>query len=280
MQNYGLKALGGGAGLRHKHFQEILDKNPPFNWFEVISEDFMGYGGHEKEVLQEIRSRYPIIGHGVCMSLGSTDPLDMEYLRNLRAFLDEIDSPWTSDHLCYTMIDHTNLNELIPVPFTQEAVDNIASRLKVIQDTLERPFLVENVTRYITVSDREMSELEFICKVLEEGDCGLLLDVTNVHLNAEYHGYDAYEFISSLPLERIGQMHLAGSEPGEDGEIIDSHDAPVPPEVWELFKHTIALTGPSSVLVEWDNHLPPVETLLEETQIADRTMAEVLENAA
>ena len=240
----------------------------------------MGFGGRDRECLLEIRKHYPIIGHSVCTSLGSTDPLDMEYLANLKQFLDDIGSPWTSDHLCFTMVDHTNLNELVPLPFTEEAVANVVSRLKVIQDVLERPFMVENVTRYITVSDREMSEAEFICQVVERSGCGLLLDVTNVHLNSLFHGYDAYEFIKSLPLHKVGQMHLAGSSPDEDGEIIDSHDAPVSPVVWDLFKKTIAFTGRTSVLVEWDRSLPPVEQLLEETKLADAAMDEVLGEGA
>lgn len=280
MQNFNLNPLGGGAGLRHAHFKEIIEKKPPFNWFEIITEDFMGYGGWEKEALFEIRKEYPIIGHGVCMSVGSTDPLDMQYLKNLKAFLDELDVPWASDHLCYTMVDHTNLNELIPLPFTQEAVNNCAERIRVAQDILERPFMVENVTRYITVSDREMSESEFICAVLEKANCGLLLDVTNVHLNSLFHGYDALGFIKSLPLERVGQMHLAGWEEMDDGTIIDSHDAPVPEEVWNLFKETIALTGPTSVLVEWDNQLPSVERLYKETEMADSIMGIQKEEAA
>lgn len=273
MRNFGLPAMGGGAGLRHEHFDQILNKKPPFRWFEIISEDFMGYGGVVRETLEEIRKNYPIIGHGVEMSIGSTDPLNMEYLKNLRAFLDAIDSPWTSDHLCFTMVDHTNLVDLIPLPFTREAVEHVANRIKIAQDVLERPFLVENVTRYVTVSDREMSEAEFLSSVVETANCGILLDVTNVHLNSKFHGYDALAFIKSLPLERVGQMHLAGWDPMEDGEVIDSHDAPVPPEVWTLFEQTIALTGPTSALIEWDNQLQSVERLLEETKMADQLMA-------
>jgi len=280
MKNYGLEPLGGGAGLRHGHFDEVIEKKPPFKWFELISEDFLGFGGREKEVLQELLREYRLIAHGVCMSIGSTDPLDMEYLKSLRAFIDEIDSPWASDHLCFTMVDHTNLNDLIPLPFTKEAVENTVQRIKVVQDVLEKPFLVENVTRYVTVSDREMSESEFISSIIEQADCGLLLDVTNVFLNAGFHGYDAYEFIKSLPLERVGQMHLAGWEPEKSGKVIDSHDAPVPPEVWDLFKKTVALTGPTSVLIEWDESLPPVERLLEETVMADDAMKEVFQKAA
>lgn len=280
MKNYNLPALGGGAGLRHAHFQSIIDSKPDFSWFEVISEDFMGFGGWEREAVMEIKKHYPLIGHGVCLSVGSTDPLDMEYLKNLRIFLDEIDSPWASDHLCFTMVDHTNLNELIPIPFTNEAVQNCAERIQIVQDVLERPFLVENVTRYITVSDREMSEVEFISEVLEKANCGLLLDVTNVHLNAQYHDYDAYEFISALPLERVGQMHLAGSKPLASGEIIDSHNAPVSKETWDLFEHAIRLVGNTSVLIEWDNDLPSVDALLAETKLADQHIERTLQKAA
>ncbi len=267
MKNFNLKPLGAGAGLRHEHFSEVLTNSPPFNWFEIILENFMGVGGYTKRSFEAIKSKYTIIPHGVCLSIGSTDPLDMNYLKRVKLFLDDINAPWTSDHLCFTMVDHTNLNELIPIPFTKESLNNVIERVKIVQDVFERPFLLENVTRYLTVSDREMSEGEFISSILEHANCGLLLDVTNVYLNSLYHGYDSFEFISSLPIERVGQIHLAGWEE-EDGKIIDSHDAPVPEPVWALFQKTIALTGPTSVLIEWDSQLPSVQRLLQETEMA------------
>lgn len=275
MNNFNLQPLGAGAGLRSEHFDEILSKSPPFNWFEIITENFFGFGGYVKEVFDEIRSRYLIIPHGVCLSIGSTDPLDFDYLRKLKFFLDEIHAPWTSDHLCFTMVDHTNLNELIPLPFTKECAKNVISRARAVQDFLERPLMLENVTRYITVSDREMSEAEFISSIVEKADCGILLDITNVHLNSLFHGYNSFEFIKSLPLGRVGQIHLAGWEPDKEGQIIDSHDAKVPVEVWELFRKTIAITGPTSALVEWDAQLPEVKYLLGEAQEADRIFQEV-----
>jgi len=275
VRNYNLPALGGGAGLRHDHFEAILKDRPPFKWFEIISDDFMDHGGYARDTLRKIREFYPIISHGVCLAIGSTDPLDRDYLKRLKVFLDELDVPWTSDHLCFTMVDHTNLFDLIPLPFTTEAVDNVVERVKIVQDIVNRPFLLENVTRYITVSDREMSELDFMKEIISRSGCGLLLDVTNVHLNSKFHGYDAWEFIKGLPLECVGQIHLAGWVPGEDGSIIDSHDGPVDPEVWDLFRKTISLTGPTSVLVEWDNLLPPIDRLLEETKMADEVMAQV-----
>ena len=276
MRNFGLPALGGGAGLRHEHFKQIIDEQPAFKWFEVISENFLEVGGYARECFEEISRHYPVIPHCVGLSVGSTDALDMERLNKLRQFVEQLDAPWTSDHLCFTMIDHSNLEDLIPLPFTTDAVNNVVDRIKCIQDTGGRPFLVENVTRYVTVSDREMGEAEFIARVLEGANCGLLLDITNVQFNSKFHGYDAMDFIQSLPLERVGQIHLAGWEELEDGTAIDSHDAPVPPEIWELYRKTLQLTGPTSVLVEWDAELPPVERLLKEAQMADELMQQEL----
>ena len=275
MRNFNLPVLGGGIGLRHKYFEEILEKRPRCNWLEIIIDDFVGEGGRDVGYLHKIREHYPIIGHGVCCSLGSTDPLDIPYIKRLKTVLDSIDSPWFSDHLCFTMVDHTNLNDLIPLPFTSEAVDNVVNRIKIIQDIIERPFLVENVTRYLTVSSREMNEHEFLAAVLEGADCGLLLDVTNIYLNAHFHHYDPIAFIKSIPHHRIGQMHLAGWTPADDGTVIDSHDAPVTPDVWNLFRDIIRITGPSAVLVEWDNALPPLERLLAEAAAADQALIEV-----
>lgn len=276
MKNYNLPSLGGGAGLRYEHFDQILEKKPPFKWFEIITEDFLGHGGRVRKIFDQIRETYTIIPHGVTMSVGSSDPLNMEFLKKLKEFADQIKAPWVSDHLCFTMVDHTNLLDLIPLPFTQETVQHIAKRLRIIQDVLEKPFLIENVTRYVTVSDREMSESEFLSEILERSGCGLLLDVTNVHLNGKFHHYDPFEFIKSIPYNRVGQIHLAGWEPDSDGAIIDSHDAPVPPEVWSLYRKVIELIGPTSTLIEWDSSLPPVERLLQETQMADKLMNEVL----
>ena len=271
--NFGLQPLGGGAGLRHEHFNSIIQTKPDLGWFEVISEDFIDVGGSVLEALKEIRKSYRIIGHGVCLAIGSTDPLNMPFLKKLKAFLNQIESPWASDHLCFTMVDHTNLNDLCPLPFTKECVKNCVERIRIIQNELERPFLIENITRYITVSDREMNEVDFICEILEGANCGLLLDVTNVLLNGRFHGFDPFEFISDLPLNRVGQMHLSGWNSSRS-TIIDSHDAPVPDEVWELFRKTIALTGPTSVLVERDANLPALSELVKEANTADTVMWE------
>jgi len=275
VRNCNLPALGGGAGLRHEHFDEIIATRPPFNWLEIISDDFMDFGGYSRDRLRQICELYTVVSHGVCLAIGSTDPLDRDYLRRMKGFCREIGSPWTSDHLCFTKVDHTNMLDLMPLPFTRETVRHVVERIRIVQQELELPFLLENITRYVTVSDREMSEAQFISEIVEQAECGLLLDVTNVHLNSKFHGYDALEFISSLPLARVGQIHLAGWVPDESGAVIDSHDGPVDPAVWELFRSTIEKTGPTSVLVEWDNLLPPVSRLLAEAQMADRMMQDI-----
>lgn len=266
-----LPALGGGIGLRHTYFDEIIRTKPSVNWFEVISEDFIDVGGRFREQLLEIRKSYPIIGHGVCLALGSTDPLNMPFIKRLKVFLDEINSPWASDHLCFTMVDHTNLNDLCPLPFTEECVKNCVERIKIIQSELQRPFLIENITRYVTVSSREMNEVEFISRILEEADCGLLLDITNVFLNGKFHKFEPLEFIKELPLNRVGQIHLSGWDSSRD-KVIDSHDAAVPNEIWELFQNTIQLIGPNSVLIERDGKFPPLNELVSEAAEANDRM--------
>ena len=272
MHNFGLKPLGAGIGLRHSHFSSILEQQPDVSWFEIISEDFLNQGGPAIKQFWEIAERYPIVAHGVCLSIGSTDPLNFDYLKNYRNFLSKINSPWASDHLCFTMIDHSNLNELIPLPFTEEAVNNVISRLRIVQEELQRPFLLENVTRYLTPSDREMNEIEFISRILDGANCGLLLDITNVYLNSIFHKFDPWEFIQALPIHRVGQIHIAGYEPDTSGNLIDSHDAPVPSEIWDLLEKTLSLTGPTSILVERDRQLPPLDVLLAEAQQAQVMM--------
>lgn len=274
MRRFQFESLGGGAGLRHQHLSQIILKRPSFNWFEIITEDFIDCSGYVRESFEEICRSYRIIPHGVGLSIGSTDPLDLVFLKRLAKFLDKLNAPWYSDHLCFTAVDHSNLEDLIPLPFTKEAVKHIVERVKVVQGILKRPLLLENVTRYVTVSDRELSESDFISEILEQADCGLLLDLANVYLNSKFHGYDKDQFLRELPLERVGQIHLAGWD-DEDGQVIDSHDAPVPPEVWEFYKSALPLVGPTSVLIEWDKSLPTVERLLQEAQMADKLMREI-----
>jgi hypothetical protein len=269
-----LHAYGAGAGLRRRHFNDVLEQRPKIGWFEVIPENYLDRGGLVSDALTRIGRHYPLIAHGVSLSIGSTDPLDLKHLAKLRAFCDRIGSPWFSDHLCFTMVDHVNLNDLIPLPFTREAARNVVERVRVVRDIVERPFLLENVTYYMTVSKSEMSESQFIGEILDQADCGLLLDVSNVLLNSINHGFDPIEFLDALPLERVGQLHLAGFE--QDGDILlDTHATPVADETWALYREVLKRIGPTSALVEWDSEIPSLERLLQEADMAQRLMDEV-----
>jgi uncharacterized protein len=269
-----LPALGAGIGLRRQHFTEIIERKPAVRWFEVIPENFLNRGGFCADALQKIAAHYPLVAHGVSLSIGSTDPLDMEHLRDLKRFCDECKSPWFGDHLCFTMVDHVNLNDLIPLPFTKETVHHVAERSRIVQDVLERPFLLENVTYYMAPSRSHMTEAQFITAILEEADCGLLLDVSNVLLNSKNHGFDPVEFLDSIPLNRVGQVHLAGFE--QQGDILlDTHAKPVADETWELYRRVLERIGPTSALVEWDAEIPTLDRLLQEAEMAQELMDEV-----
>lgn len=278
MRNFGLPALGAGIGLRSEHYDEIRSSRPEVGWFEVIPENFVGRGGYVAKALRDIASMYTCVGHGVGLSIGSTDPLDREHLAGLKEVLDLMESPWYSDHLCFTMVDHVNLNDLIPLPFTEEAIRHVAERARVVQDILERPLLLENVTYYAAPSRSQMSEAEFITRLLEAGNCGLLLDVTNVCLNAQNQDYDPIEFIDSIPLERVAQLHLAGYE--EHAQVkLDTHSQPVSDDTWALYRAVIERIGRTSALVEWDVEVPSLKRLLDEQRSAQRLMDEVCAGA-
>lgn len=280
MRNSDLPALGAGIGLRSEHYDEIRETHPDVGWFEVIPENFIGRGGYVAKALREIAAEYKCVGHGVGLSIGSTDPLDMAHLQGLGELLDLIDSPWYSDHLCFTMVDHVNLNDLIPLPFTEEAIRHVAERARVVQDVLQRPLLLENVTYYAAPSRSQMSEAEFITRLLDAANCGLLLDVTNVCLNAKNQEYDAIEFIDSIPLERVGQLHLAGYDDRAHANVrLDTHSQPVSDDTWDLYRLVLERIGATSVLVEWDVEVPSLERLLGERHEAQRLMDETCSGA-
>ena len=260
---HGLPALGPGIGLRFEHIDRILSDPPAMPWFEVVSENYMNRGGLVRRHIREVSERYPVVCHGVSLNLGSTDPLDREYLASLKAFADEVRSPWVSDHLCFTGVDGVALNELLPLPRTEEAARHVGARARDVQDILGRPFLVENVSTYLDPSPGALTEAEFAAAVCEEGDCGMLLDVNNVHVNSVNHGFDAWEMLSRMPLDRVVQLHLAGPEP-RGQLLLDTHGSAIQPAVWDLTERLLPLLGPTSALVEWDNNMPPLERLLEE----------------
>lgn len=252
----GLPNLGFGVGLRSQHFEHLLAHWPAVDWFEVISENFMDSHGRPRAVLDEIVARYPVVAHGVSLSIGSTDPLDRGYLARLKRFVDEIEPVWVSDHVCWTGIGGINTHELVPIPFTEASLAHVVERVRIVQELLERPLVLENPSSYVTYVASTMSEWEFLARLAEEADCGLLLDVANVRVSSVNHGFDAVEYLRALPHDRVVQMHLAGHE--ELGtHIVDTHDRPVSDSVWELYAIAGELTGAVSTLIEWDEQLPP-----------------------
>ena len=251
------KSLGQGLGLglRNVHFEHILSTWPEVDWFEAISENFMDSGGRPRWVLDQIAERYPIALHGVSMSIGSTDPLNFEYLARLKALADDIDAIWVSDHLCWTGILGANSHDLLPLPLTDEALGHVIERVRRVQDFLERPLILENPSSYLTFKQSTMSEPLFFRELADETGCGFLLDVNNVFVSCFNAGEDPVAYIDQFPIERVVQMHLAGHEDC-GSHIIDTHDRPVRGEVWELFRHAWAATGGVATLLEWDGNIP------------------------
>ncbi|HVT58706.1 MAG TPA: DUF692 domain-containing protein [Thermoanaerobaculia bacterium] len=267
--------LGLGVGLRTVHFDHILRHRPAVDWFEVISENFVDSQGRPRYVLQQLAERYAIVMHGVSLSIGSTDPLDRGYLRKLKRLAGEVKARWISDHLCWTGVLGRNSHDLLPVPFTEQTLRHVVERVRMVQDLLERPFVLENPSSYVTFEHSSMSEWEFVARVAEEADCGLLLDVNNVYVSSFNHDMDPEQFIRALPHERIVQFHLAGHS-NYTTHLIDTHDNHVIDPVWELYRLAHRLTGGVSTLLEWDAHIPPFPVVHDEVLKAKRFMGEHL----
>jgi uncharacterized protein (UPF0276 family) len=261
-----LPYLGHGIGLRTPHFAAVLDGTVKTEWFEAISENFMIRGGRPLRVLERARSMAPVVLHGVSLSLGSTDPLNDAYLSELAALAARIEPAWVSDHLCWGSVGGHYAHDLLPLPYTEEALGHVVERVRRVQDRLGRQILVENVSSYLTYAHSAMPEWEFLGEVTRRADCGLLLDVNNVYVSAHNHGFDPDDYIAGVPVERVAQIHLAGhSDHGT--HLLDTHDAPVCAEVWDLYRATLARLGRTSTLIEWDEHIPELGELLAE---ADR----------
>ena len=250
-----LPRLGLGLGLRSVHFAEILAERPAVGWFEAISENFMDSGGRPRAVIRQVGEQYPLVLHGVSMSIGSTDPLDMAYLRSLKALADEVRPAWVSDHLCWTGVLGLNSHDLLPLPLTEESLAHVAGRVRQVQEVLERPLILENPSSYVRFAHSTMEEPEFLRALAEETGCGLLLDVNNVFVSCFNAGVDPLAYVEAFPCERVVQMHLAGHQ-HRGTHIIDTHDRPVRPEVWELFRLAWTRTCGASTLLEWDDHIP------------------------
>ncbi len=270
--------LGLGVGLRTVHFNHILRQQPRVDWFEIISENFIDSGGRPRYVLQQLAEQYPIVMHGVSLSIGSTDPLDFEYLKKLKTLAKEVNAGWISDHLCWTGVAGRNTHDLLPIPFNRQTLQHVVERVRIVQDFLQRPLVLENPSSYVTFRDSTMDEWEFITRLAEKTDCGLLLDVNNVYVSSFNHDMDPVEFVSSLPHERIVQFHLAGHS-NYTTHLIDTHDNHVIDPVWELYRLAHKLTGGVSTLLEWDARIPPFPVMHEEVLKAKQFMGEHLEAA-
>jgi len=260
---------GLGLGLRFPHLAYVLDNWPEVGWFEIISENFMDSGGFPRHALGRIAERYPIALHGVSLSIGSTDPLDLDYLGRLRRLADATKALRVSDHVCWTGVAGVNTHDLLPVPFTEDSLAHLTGRVRAVQDVLERPLALENPSTYATFTGAAMPEWEFIARLAADSGCGLLLDVNNVYVSAVNHGFDPEEYLLALPADRVVQMHVAGHA-HLGTHIVDTHDRPVAEPVWELYRLAAALTGPVPTLLEWDGRIPPFPELLTELDKARR----------
>ena len=266
---------GFGLGLRPEHYRDFAEGTPRVDWLEVISENYLVPGGKPLDFLDRIRARYPMVMHGVSLSIAGTDPLDGNYLRELRRLAARVQPEWISDHLCWTGSGGTNLHDLLPTPYTAEALAHVATRVGRVQDFLRRPMLIENVSSYLRFDGDEMSEWEFLAALVLRSGCGLLLDVNNVYVSSVNHGFDPMEFIEGIPAHAVRQIHLAGHTRSEEG-LVDTHDAPVCDEVWDLYEATVARVGAVPTMIERDDRIPPVVELLAELDTARERSARAL----
>lgn len=267
--------LGFGLGLRTPHYEDILEHRPSVDWFEIISENYMVEGGKPLHFLDRIRADYPMVMHGVSLSVGSTAPLDQGYLERLRRLADRVQPEWVSDHLCWTGVAGRNMHDLLPLPYTEEAIAHVAGRVRQVQDYLGRQILLENVSSYVTWRGSQVDEWEFLSAIAEAADCLLLVDVNNIYVSSQNHGFDPLAYLDALPGERVRQFHLAGHS--HNGElIIDTHDHPVPDPVWALYAEAVARFGNVATMIERDADIPPLAELLVELEqargVADRTL--------
>ncbi len=265
----GFTDYGVGIGLRVPHYQHIFDKKPVVDWFEIISENYLVDGGRPLHVLDQILERYRVVQHGVALYLGSAQPLNREHLRKLKQLVRRTGTRWLSDHLCWGSVDGRYTHDLLPMPYTLEAARITAQNIRQAQDFLEIPIAVENVSSYAEYHVSEMTEWEFLNEVVERADCGILLDVNNIYVSSRNHSFDPFDYLNSVPAERVAQIHIAGHSKFEK-YILDTHDHPVIDPVWKLYARAIARCGPTATLLEWDDNIPSFEEVHREALKANR----------
>lgn len=257
---WGYPDLGFGVGLRTKHYDHILETHPPVDWFEILSENYMDTGGRPLQVLDHVAAHYPVVLHGVSMSVGSTDPIDFDYLAKLKSLAKRINARWVSDHLCWTGVCGLNVHDLLPMPYTDEALRHTLERVRAIQDFMERPLVLENPSTYLEFSNSSWTECEFLAELADRADCGILLDVNNVYVSAFNHGFDPIQYLDTIPGDRVVQIHLAGHT-HKGTHILDTHSAHVIDSVWELYRHAYQRMGGVATLLEWDADIPEFDVV-------------------
>ncbi|HEY8998039.1 MAG TPA: DUF692 domain-containing protein [Edaphobacter sp.] len=265
----GFTDYGVGIGLRVPHYQHILEKKPVVDWFEIISENYMIDGGRPLTILDQILDQYRVVQHGVSMYFGSADKLSREHLRRLKDLVRRTKTPWLSDHLCWGSVDGTYTHDLLPMPYTFEAAKVTAEKIRQVQDFLEIPVAVENVSSYAEYHVSQMTEWEFLNEVVEQADCGILLDVNNIYVSSQNHNFNPFDYVNSVPSERVAQIHIAGHSKFEK-YILDTHDHPVLDPVWDLYARAIERCGPTATLLEWDDSIPSFDEVHAEALKANR----------
>jgi len=262
-----MNLAGFGLGLRTPHYEAMLNEPHDIDWLEVITENYLVPGGKPLDYLERIRERFPLVMHGVSLSIGSTDPLDCKYLADVRALAARIEPHWISDHLCWTGIEGRNLHDLLPLPYTEEALAAVVARVGQVQEALGRQILLENVSSYLTYQASEMSEWEFLREVAQRADCAILLDINNIYVSSVNHGFDPLAYLHAIPKSRVRQFHLAGhSDLG--GHLIDTHDHPIVEPVWNLYGTAVAHFGTVPTMIERDDNIPELGELVAELDIA------------
>jgi uncharacterized protein len=262
-----MKLSGFGLGLRTPHYEAMLSEPHDVDWLEVITENYLVPGGKPLYFLERVRERFPLVMHGVSLSIGSTDPLDLNYLAQVRALAARIEPHWISDHLCWTGIEGRNLHDLLPLPYTEEALDSVVARVGQVQEALGRQILLENVSSYLSFRSSEMSEWEFLGEVARRADCAILLDINNIYVSSVNHGFDPLTYLRAVPKSKVRQFHLAGhSDMG--GHLIDTHDHPIAPPVWDLYGAAVAHFGAVPTMIERDDNIPALSELVAELDIA------------